>query len=348
MASPHIHMVYTNTSSQDSLLATLNDFFHHFKPHSVQNRYLQSRNALYRFYEEDPSRTLVSVTLPDLPLSNGRIALQRRAEPAPLLSMPTTSLASSSPSSAISPASLAGNLDSLPTFSLNCNHTAVASTSYIEILCLTAQVYVERALQNVYRQRAGLHLLPSPLLPVTGRSATILSRLSTTGATRYKGVPDDKPITAISQFTGLQYGGTFITGLAPYLIIPGLSFSIIQIVVMVVTERETRIKQLLLMMGLTEATYIATIFVFQTGLCFLLAVVATVLLCAGQFFAYAHWFLVFLVVYLFLIANVGLGVLISVFVPERKHAAQMTHIGVIIMLLLVIVANIYVVGKILI
>ncbi|KAJ1923904.1 hypothetical protein IWQ60_005566, partial [Tieghemiomyces parasiticus] len=340
-----IHLAYTNSSSQDTLLTALNDLFQQSEPHSVQTRYFESRDALYRFYEEDPSRTLVGVTLPDLPLSNGRTALQRRAEPAPLPSMPTTSLAPSSPSSAFSPASLAGSLDSLPTFSLHCNHTAVASTGYIETLCLTAQVYVERALQNVYRQRAGLDLLPSPLLPVTGRSATIPSRLSTTGATRYKGVSDDEPIIAISQFTGLQYGGTFITGLAPYLIILGLSYSIIQIVVMVVTERETGIKQLLLMMGLTEATYIAAIFVFHAGLYFLLAVMATVLLCAGQFFAYTHWFLVFLVVYLFLLTNVGLGVLIGAFVPERKRAAQMTQIGVIIMLFLAIVANIYIVGK---
>ncbi|KAJ1977296.1 hypothetical protein H4R35_002360, partial [Dimargaris xerosporica] len=306
-----LHLAYTNSTPVGSFLDAFRDLTDQSEPFPVHTRAFSSRQSMFDHYNAHPFETVAGVTLPVLdtsettPAANARLLTKRANEPL--------------------------------SYTLHCNHTALGDAGFIETRCLTAQIYVERALSNALRKARGLPLLPSPIARPTDPN-TYAGKMGPR-------IDDDSHAVGLAKFRGKNYETTYIVYIGPYLTALGLSMTLVSAVVAIVIEKERQVKPLLLMLGMPESAYTASVFVFRMGLYFVTAVIGTLIMCAGKFFQSTHWFLVFWFFYLYLLTNIGIGVAVAAFINDSRRASNLTQLGLIILIFLAVIGTLFVNGN---
>ncbi|KAJ1977733.1 hypothetical protein H4R34_003466 [Dimargaris verticillata] len=306
-----LHLAYTNSTPVESFLDAFRDLTDQSEPFQVHTRAFSSRQSMFDYYNAHPSETVAGVTLPVLGIS------------------PTTS-SSNTPS-------LVKRAAEPLSYALHCNHTALGDAGFVETRCLTAQIYVERALSNVFRKAQGLPLLPSPIARPTDPN-TYAGKMGPR-------ISDDSDAVGLARFRGKNYESTYIVYIGPYLTALGLSMTLVSAVVAIVIEKERQVKPLLLMLGMPESAYTASVVVFRMGLYFVTAVIGTLIICAGKFFQSTHWFLVFWFFYLYLLTTIGIGMAVAAFINDSRRASNLTQLGIIILIFLAVIGTLFVNGN---
>ena len=149
-------------------------------------------------------------------------------------------------------------------------------------------------------------------------------------------------VASFEKFKTNAYSFTNFTGtllnMVPLLLIICSMISFLRIISHVVGERESRGTENMENMGMSKGTYLLSIYLFMMLVQFCIAIIVAIILKVG-ILSNVNWFLLFLMYFLFMMANISIALFVSCFFSNTKRAIITGLIVFLVLFLFYILKN---------
>ncbi|KAH6565318.1 hypothetical protein BASA50_008965 [Batrachochytrium salamandrivorans] len=202
-----------------------------------------------------------------------------------------------------------------PSISYNILSNNTVISSFDDVRIDTASAYVQTAILNVFRAKQGLPSLRSPLYPNNG-----------------------SPLLATIR--GKATSG--VSGILPYYFVYMLQPLLQVLLASLAKEKAEKTKSGLLMIGTNGSMYMLATLIGNTVFNIITVFLIVLIVCLGGIFKYSSPVLLFIIIFLYIIATALVGCILSVIISSPLQVSPMSFLTTIFGLVLFAVSQIYV------